>query len=233
MIKAKHVILLLILAIVLLFTNCLVAFATSAEAIPLLEEIDLPQNLNFSVSNICSGHAYFMQAAANENGEFAVYSRHVDPNDISKFDFKKVYIDIYRSDGTLLQELCFTTELAFAFAYEENAIKIYFYNSVLVFDLIAQELHHYAIPEGIAVNGGLYQQLRQKEFSACNWIYSYKKGVNGYVKLLRSDGTQMQALVEMPGSGELFRKVILPGGIVGIIWVAIAVWLFKRKRCRK
>lgn len=233
MIKAKRVILLFILVIVLLSMNCLMAFASSVDAIPILEEIDLPQELNFSVSNTCSGHAYFMQAAANENGGFAVYSRHVDPSDFSQVDFKKVYIDIYHSDGTLLQELSFTTALAFAFAYEENAVNIYFHDSVLIFDLIAQELRHYAIPEGAAVNGGMYKQLRSKEFSAGNWIYSYKKGFNGYVKLLRSDGKQMQLLVEMPGSGELLRKVILPGGIAGIIWMMIAVWQLKKKRCKK
>lgn len=233
MIKAKKVTLLLIGVIVLLSMNYVSADALPIDTVPILEEIDLPSDLDFSVSNTCSGHAYFMQAAANEDGCFAVYSRHVTSGDYSKVDFKRVYIDVYNSEGALLQELSFTTSLDLALEYEDNAVKMFFYNSVLIYDLTTQELLHYAIPEGSAVNGGMYKHLRSKEFSAGNWVYSLENGFNGYVKLVRSDGKQVQVLVEMPGTGELLWKVILPGGIIGIIGMILIVWQIKKKRDRE
>lgn len=233
MINAKKAILLLIGVVVFLTINCISAASLPLDTIPILEEIDLPSNLDFSVSNTCSGHAYFMQAAANEDGGFAVYSRHVTSGDYSKADFKRVYIDIYNSDGALLQELSFTTSLDLAFGYEDNTLKIYFYNSVLIYDLTTQELLHYAIPEGAAVNGETYKRLRSEEFSVGNWTYSLENGFIGYVKLVRNDGKQTQILVEMPGTNDFLWEVILPGGIIGVIGMMPIVWQFKKKRDKK
>ena len=52
MIKTKKVILLLIAVMVLLPTNCLPAFASPIDTIQILEEIDLPTDLDFSVKYI-------------------------------------------------------------------------------------------------------------------------------------------------------------------------------------
>lgn len=217
--------------ILLLFISVPHAFCSAVDAntIQILEEISLPQDLNFTINKTCSGHAYFMQAAADENGCFAVYSRHINPDDHSEFNLKRVYIDIYQPDGSFLQELSFITSLDFAFEFKNSIISIYFYNSVLFYNLITQELSHYSIPDGSAVNGGLYEQLRSKTFTVGNWTYRYKKGFNGYVKLIRSNNQQEQILVEMPGSGNLLRKVIIPGGAVGILTTVIIVWQIKRK----
>lgn len=231
--KIRKLTLLLIVAQIFLSTNLLSGYAAATDIIPVIEEIDLPQDLNFSVSDICSGHAYFMQAAANETGYFAIYSRHIDPDDYAKVDFKKVYIDIYRPDGGFLQELSFTTSLDLAVELKDKTVNIYFYGSVLVYDFTTKEVSHYAIPEGAAVNGSMYKQLRSREFTAGDWVYTCKKGFDGYVKLARSDGSQVQVLVEMPGASDLWGKVILPGGAIGIISMIIIVCQFKRKQCRK
>ena len=67
----------------LLFQYSIVTFALGDHTVPILEEIELPPDLNFAVSNMCSGHIFFMQAAANESGYFAIYSLHVDPDDLA------------------------------------------------------------------------------------------------------------------------------------------------------
>lgn len=195
-----------------------------------LEEIDLPQGLNFTTSESCSGHAYFMQAAANDNGQFVIYSRHVNPNDPSAVDFEKVYIDVYNSDGSFFQEISFMTPLDLAVEYKTHVINIYFYSSALVYELTTQELHHYAIADGEATNGDIYKQLRNKNFSAGSWEYSYKKGFNGYVKLLRSNGEQEHLLVEMPGTSKYSLKVVVPGIIVGLIGATLVMTRSKRRQ---
>lgn len=230
MLNIKKLLLLLFVVMMFISTNHILCFASEIEANLTLEEIDLPSNLNFTVNNTCTGHAYFMQASANTSGDFAIFSLHVDPNDYSTVDFKTVYIDIYRFDGSFLQELSFTTPLDLAFQLKENTVNIFFHSSVLVYDLTTQKLSHYAILKGDVVNDGLYKQLRSKEFTAGNWVYNYKKGFIGYVKLTRSNGNQVQVLVEMPGTGNLFGKVILPGSIFGIICIILAVWQIRKHK---
>lgn len=224
----RKVILFLIILIFCL-TTCLSILASAATPIPIIKEIDLPHDLKFAVNKTCSRHAYFMQAAADENGCFVVYARHVNPDDNSEVDFKKVYIDIYNANGDFLKELSFNTSLDCAVEIDGDAISVYFYSSVLIYSLATEEIHHYEIPDGAAVNGDLYKELRSKEFTEGDWEYHYKRGLNGYVKLLRCDGTQTQVLVEMPGTSNATWKVILPGTAIGIIIVIIGVW-HKMKR---
>ena len=225
--------LLLLVAVLFIFTNPSFVFASEIYTIPILEEIELPQELDFTINHTCSGHAWFMQAAANESGCYAVYSRHVNPNDYSKVDFKRVYVDVYRPDGSFLTEVSFMTSSDLALGLEDNSVIIYFYDSILIYDLISQELHSYSIPEGSAVNGEIYKQLRSKEFTVGNWVYSYEKGFNGYVKLIRSNGPEVQVLVTMHGNDLLWRKVVLPGCVVGMIITIIIVQQIKRKQYRK
>lgn len=233
MIRARRLILSFILIIIYLSTNSLQSFASKIDTIPIIEEIDLPQDLNFTVNNNCSGHAYFMQAAASTSGCFLVYSRHVNPDNYSDVNFKKVYIDVYHSDGTFWQELSFTTSFDFAVAFEDNVVKIYFYDSVLNYDLTTQELHSYAISEGVAINEDLYKELRSKEFTVGKWTYRCKKAFGNYVALVRSNGEQVQILIEMPGMFSFFRNVIFPGSAIGIGIMAIIVWQFKRNQRNK
>lgn len=174
-----------------------------------------------------------MQAAANTSGCFLIYSRHINPDDYSDVSFKKAYIDIYHSDGTFWQELSFTTSFDMAVAFEENEVIIYFYDSVLVYDLTTQEIHSYAISEGAAINEGLYKELRSKEFTAGEWTYHCKKDFGDYVALVRSNGNQAQVLVEMPGMSSFLGDVIFPGSIIGIGIMAIIICQFKRNQRRK
>ena len=234
MIKIKKFSLLLVCSFLFLSMNCLFTCAAEIDEVPLLEEIDLPEDLNFSVNDTCTKHAYFEQAAANENGCFAVYSLHVNPDAPEDVDYTKKYIDIYNSDGTLLQEISFYTTYSLAFELKENTINIYFRLSALVYDLATQEIKCYAIPEGLAVNGKLYnadgeeyKQLRSKVFTAGGWTYSCKKGLYGYTELIRSNGEQEQVVVEMLGSDEVVFRAI-PACIEGAIIIAISIFVKRR-----
>lgn len=228
----KHI-LSFVLIIICLSNNRLQSFASKIDTIPIIEEIDLSQDLNFTVNNNCSGHTYFMQAAANTRGCFLVYSRHINPDNYSDVNFKKVYIDVYHSDGTFWQELSFTASFDMAVAFEENTVIIYFYDSVLVYDLATQEIHSYAISEGAAISEGLYKELRSKEFTVGEWTYLCKKAFGDYVELVRSNGNQVQVLVEMPGTSSFWGNVVFPGSVIGIGIMAIIIFQFKRNRRRK
>ena len=216
--------------VTVIFIMCPQVFGIEIAPIKRLEEIDLPMDFNFSVSDTCSGHAYFMQAAADESGGFGVYSRHINPNNRSDIDLKKVYIDIYKSDGTFLQEVSFTTSLDLAFELAESAVNIYFYNFVVIYDRTTQGLLCYAIPDGSAIHNGLYKQLRSKDFTSGNYVYSCKQGLDGYTKLIRTDGNQSEVLVEMVGTLDSIWKVALPGCASGMIILLIAVWAAKRRK---
>ena len=218
----------MLLLVILLFFQCsILAFALDNKSVPTLEAIELPPDLNFTVSHSCSGHAFFMQATANESGYFAIFTLHVNPDDLSDVDFKKVYIDIYQPDGTFLQELSFTTPLALTLALEENHVNIVFDNTVLVYDFVTQELSHFAIPTDATGNNGTPAQSGSKNFSVGEWDYSCKKGFLGYVKLLRTNGDQEQVLIEIPEKHLYFGKLVLPGSIAAGLIIRIAV------KCRK
>ena len=224
----------MVLIAFLIISQCSVwASATNEHMGSSLEEIELPRELNYTVSNSCSGHLFFMQAAANEVGYFAIMSLHQNPDDLSDVDFQKFYIDIYQPDGTFLQELSFTTTQAVTLTLEENVVKLYFYSSAMEYDLVTQELHYYAVPEDVIVNGGIPKPSSGRKFIAGEWKYTCKKGYLGYVQLSRTDGTQKQILIEMPGNRHIFREVILPGSLsAGLILILFMNYQKKRAKSK-
>jgi len=229
MIREKKL-LLFVVIFLLISMNYVSAFAFNVDDIQRLSEIDLPEDLNFTVNETCSEHAYFLQATANEGGCFAIYSLHVNPNDARDFDFDKVYIDIYNSDGTFSKELSFFTSQGLTVEVDENTINIYFYTSMLVYDLTTQELSHYDIPDGAAENSGKYKRLRSKEFTVGKWTYSCEKGASdGYTKLIRSNGEQTQLLVEMPGTLALRGKYMFGGISIGVVITAISLFFIIKR----
>ena len=100
---------------------------------------------------------------------------------------------------------------------------------MLVYDFITQEASCYSIPDGAAISGGLYKQLRSKSFLAGDWTYNCKKSMDGYTKLTRSNTEQVQVLVEMPGTGDFWLSTILVGGGIGIITMLFVLWQFKKR----
>lgn len=214
----------------MLMVFCVNASALEFGGIPVLQELELPDDLDFSVSDTCSDHMFFMQASAREDGYFLIYSRHTDLTGDSNDTFKRVYIDIYDSEGVFLQELSFVSPLDLAVEITEESVNMYFYSSVMVYDLETQELTCYAISDGAAVNGGLYQTLREDEFVCGDWQYRCIKSFDGYTQLVRSNNDQEQVLVKMPGTGNSFFNTFFPGIIAGVLLLAVSVIFLINKK---
>lgn len=223
--KILQVFLIVLLVLISLTTVSALEFA----GIQVLDEIDIPENLNFSVRDTCSEeYDYYMQATAREDGCFAVYARQVNRYGT---DFEKVYIDLYDSDGDFLQEISFTTPFDLAVELTKETVNIYFYKSILVYNLETQELFNYSIPDGAAVNGGVYKNLRKKEFVSGEWTYICKKTSGEYTELIRSKDDQLEVLVELPGSGiNFFGDVYFPSVAIAIIGILFKELLKKRKK---
>jgi len=198
--------------------------------IPVIEEIDVPANLDFEVHSIQGEYAYFMQATARTDGAFAVYGRHWGAD--GNVDLEVVYIDLYDKDGNFLQELTFRTPFNIAVELTDTSVNIYFYASLLCYDLETQSLHNYSIPENFAENEGIYERLRAAEFSAGNWKYICKKSFDGYTALTRSNEQQTQTLVQMEGTGNSFWNVFFPGLAIGTLGTIILVRSQKKKKTK-
>ena len=231
MAKTKKSICLFAILLVLSYIRVVDVLAIENDSIPILEEIELPDDLNFSVSDTRLDHIYFEQVTAREDGSFAVYSCYHDPKNYVKGTFERKYIDIYDTDGNFLQELFFTTSQPIAAELTDETLNIYTYISVLVYDLETQELHHYSIPEG-AMMDSLYFELREEDFVSGEWTYHCEKDFDGYTKLVRNNGEQEQVLVEMPGTGNNFWNLIFPGIALGFLLLALKM-VFKKAKNKK
>ena len=231
MIKTNKFIVFILVGLIVLSVAGLPVYASGTESNYEFEETDLPQGLNFTVNDICTGHAYFMQAAANEQGEFAVLSLHVNPNDIQDFDFGKVYVDLYNSDGVFYQEISFETASAFVIQLETDCLNMYFQDFLMVYDLDTQELTNYAIPPEAPEYGGM-EELRAESFSAGDWEYTCRKGVRGYVELTRTDGSQVQVLVQARETLEMIVYLVLPLSVIALAVIVVFFYLKGKNRRR-
>ena len=198
--------------------------------ITVIDEIDIPEDFEFSVSKVCSRFDYFMQAAAREDGCFAIYARHVDMDQHNGTDFEKVYIDLYDANGKFVEELSFTTPFDLAVELTEETVNIYFYKFVIVYNLETQELRNYSIPDGSAINNGLYERLREDEFISGEWLYSCKKTHGNFTELTRSNGNQYQILLQTSGTSYSFGKAFLGGLVIAITGAMFSNWLKRKKK---
>lgn len=197
--------------------------AVEVERIQKLEEISLPSDLDFVVSKECSGHVYFMQATATENGWFAIYSRHVEEKGYSQDSFNKIYIDIYDAEGLFFQEISFSSPFDLAVELDGQILNMYFYESVLEYDIATQKLQYYLIPEQAAINNGLYASLRQDEFICGEWHYRCLKSFDGFTQLIRVRDGQEQVLINLPGTGNSFWNIFFPGLLTACLFVIVMV----------
>ena len=215
MMNAKKFSVLVTAVLLILSASCISVFASGTED---LEEIELPAEMNFSVSDTSTEQAFYFQAAADEDGYVAVCFPHVDPDDYSNVDFGKAYIDIYGPDGVLLKEISFTDSGGRALEVKDGKVYVYLYDSVLIYDIKNQEAHYYAMPDVLAEKSG----LQQRTFTAGKWEYTCTRGVLGYVKLVRSDGEQEQVLVDRTDSNAIrIKTTVLPAIASGAIWFLI------------
>ena len=227
----------ILFSIILLALFSFSVFAETEIIIPLGNEIAMPSDFDFKINDSCSGHLYFLQSAAQSDGKFILYSHHYDPENVSDDTFKRVYIDVYDKDGTLIKELSFYTTLSLPAEIKNDCVNFYFYSWVLVYNLVTQEAHYYEIEPDAVQKTGLSKDLNQAQFTAGQWQYECRPGMDGYTALTRTNGNYSQDLVNMSGTGRLFWShfvtAILLGSVLWIILPGTIVFFFVKMKRKK
>lgn len=191
------------------------------------------EELPLSVRDSCSDHACFLQAAAREDGAFIIVSRNHAPNKDQGKAFYQVYVDIYDSSGSFLQEFTFPCPLDFTAELSETYVHMYFYSSVLSYHIESGKLECREIPPQSLMDSGLYKELRKTTFICGEWEYRYVKKHGEYTGLIRSNGEQEQVLVDFSGTGNTFWITWIAQMALCIAIVCLWRMLKKRKQYKK
>ncbi len=227
--KVKKTVLMLIFLFVCFITSSVGVFALDVSDVNVTNEIDLPEDLCFSESDVASRYDYFNQVTAREDGCFAVYARQVDMDNPNNNDFEKVFIDLYDSDGNFIKELSFSTPASLVIELTQETLNIYFYQSVLVYNLDTKDLKYYSASEKAVDDSGVFDRLRVNEFECGKWKYSCKKTNGDYTELVRNSGDEAQILLITTGTGLSFWKAFLSGIGIAMIGPLFRIWKKKRK----
>ena len=192
---------LVVFAIAIVFNvRTIDAYALESGVIAVLDELDLPKDLDFSVNDTCSGHLYYVQASAREDGSFAICTHYYENNNPTDDTFYRQYIDIYNADGTFWGELSFRLSTGYSMELTDETINLYMLSSVLVYDFETGDVRHYSIPYSSLYDSGLYNELREKEFVCGDWKYYCVKSWGNYTKLVRDNDMEEQVLIDMKGT---------------------------------
>ena len=217
-----------VIMFIFLYTGC-ISFALSVADIPKHKTNVFPEDLDLQINKECSGHSYFLQADANEKGDFIVLS-HKEKYDKDNNDvFKKKYVDIYGADGKFCFELVFTTTMDPALRLDKNTLYLVFYNNIVTCDIETQEINYYYI-QGNKIWESTNSEIRQQEeFTVGEWTYECKRNIQlDYVKLIRSNNNQTDVLLEMPGSqSKAFYGIFFA---LGAVLILIGKKIVKNKR---
>ncbi len=227
--KVQKTVLMLIFLFVCFITSSVGVFALDIGGVTVTKEIDLPEDLSFSESDVVSRYDYFDQVTAREDGSFAVYARQVDMDNPNNNDFEKVFIDLYDSDGDFVKELSFSTPASLAIELAEETLNIYFYQSLLVYNLDTKELKNYSVSKEAVDDSGVFDRLRVNEFKCGKWKYSCKKTNGYYTELVRNSGDEEQILLTTTGTDFSLWKSILAGIGIALIGPLFSIWMKKRK----
>lgn len=216
-----------IFLVVLIVFACMItaSAAITARDEDFLGELDIPTDFSFSVQDQCSTHSYFHRAVAQSDGKFAVFSHYIDPTGKSSDTFKRQYVDIYHSDGSLAKEFAFSTTQFYAPALENNRLYLYFYSYVITVDIETAELHCYDIEDAYPNDRNDAVAQQPKTFWSGSWEYRCKKGLNGYNRLIRSNSSTEQVVVDM--SGRVWPVWHYVGAVLGAAVITTAHLFFK------
>lgn len=196
-------------------------------SISLIKEIQLPEFINITTNTTCSGHRFFIQASACEDGSYLITTLQIDDeNPSSKETFEKVFIDIYDSTGEFIEELSFTTTFDFAVEMTTTTVNIIFYDFVVSYNYATKECSCFEISD--ATN--TFHALRKEKFVSGEWEYRCTKSpFMGYKTLTRNNGKCEQVLIDFPGLIGVTNKFYI-GGIIGFTIFAICLILIIRKK---
>lgn len=221
---------LITLFIVWLFALNVNASSPPVAAAEMLNEIALPDDFAFSQNEACTGHKYFLQATAQENGMFLVCSHYIDPMGRSEETYKRQFIDVYDADGKFYKELTFYSQHPYIVEMINNSVYIYFYSYAITFDLYTDELHCFDIPDSYIANNDSYDHLRLNSFTSGQWQYRCVKSAVGYKQLVRQNGDVHEVVVNLPGMGLNYSLGMICAAVISLVSVVIIVMVYKKHR---
>ncbi len=229
----KMLSLLIIFPVVLCFVSWY-ASATEIENFRIIEELDVREVFLIEISNTYTENKSIVQAAANENGDFATFTYYQgyaqDKN--RENSSKEKYLDIYDNNGNFVCELRFITALDPSLRMSGNDVYLIFYDKALVFNIVSREINYYKVDALL-----LYQETKSielgNEFEAGKWKYELKKHqALGYRQLVRSSDTETQVLIDIPFQINL-GPIYSFFGIAVFIVTQIAINRWKRNKKQK
>lgn len=205
------------------------------EEIEILGEYNMSRDeIDFTVSDSCSGHVCFNQATACEDGGFAIYTNYTNLTDSSqKGRFERVYIDIYNAAGELQKEISFDYTYNLAIKLLEDSIEIYLNTTLISYNWQSDEFTAYRIPANSLQESGLYRTLHASKFKSGEWEYQCRQSFYGYSVLTRENGEETQTLLSYPGTGFQIGLTTIPTIPLILAMVCLVLfgsWIIKTKR---
>ena len=232
MVKTKKSVIILIVAISLFLNfviNINATYSNKYTKIKTLEVTELPDSFKFTISGICTKHVFFEQATARRDGCFAICTSGVVVDRI-RSDTNKKFIDLYNSEKEFLLEITFETSSDIAIEFTDSTLNIYLYSGIICYNLDSKEVTYYITSDYEAYNSGLVDDLRKDEFTVGEWTYTYDNDFIGYSKLMRTNGTENQILIEMPGMNSSNNYGNILCLISSVLFSSFGIVCFWRKR---
>lgn len=196
-------------------------------------EIAPPSDFDFSQQEHCSGHRYFLQAAAQEDGKFIICTHYVNERGVSEETYRRQYIDVYNFDGSFNSELSFFSTQPYVAEIKDDCINIYFYSYMIAFEIETKDMRCFDIPDAYVSENAAYDTLRQTTFTSGHWNYKCTDRMSsGYRCLTRQNGETVQEVIRLTDTNNNYT-IILTGGCIGVIATCFLVIVHKKKQQRE
>lgn len=202
-------------------------YAEEMNGIEITGIYEIPDRFKIEEKDSCSGHDFFYQVSAREDGSFAVCCRQANHASADSGTLSTVYIDLYGPNGEFQKELIFYSPDDFAMDLSGMSLDLYYYNHIISYHLGDGELSGYQTADQAAIDSGIDKELRATDFVCGGWRYKCKRAFHGYTELIRENQDEKQILISLPGSGYSVSNTVLPAIIIG---VGLLVVRAKRKR---
>lgn len=217
----------LFFCLLLCFFSAISVKATNITITP-ISKIPLNDELKLHVSYVYEERSGFSQVSAREDGCFLLLSRSTDRSDPEKM--RRVYIDIYNEHGTFQKSLQYISPAGSDDAeLTDTCVNVYFYRTMLSFDLKTDEFTMYVIPDNAIQESGLQEILNRREFDCGGWHYKCGASVTWYTTLTRSNGVVEEVLFKSPKAAFNWPVWII-GEACGI---AIFLYFLHKRRQKK
>lgn len=180
------------------------------------------EEVEFTVSDTCSGHSCFDQVSLREDGWFATYTQMTgDGTQAQEGMFSRVYIDIFDSKGNIQKEIRFKYSGNVAIELLTKTVDIYLSHILLSYNWETDELEAWTIPEQSLTSSGLYFKLHADRFQQGEWIYRCHRTTHGYSELTRENGETKETLLSYSGNGVALKGEYLSPMVTGICVAAL------------